>query len=124
MPIGANIADVGSGSLRFLVALDKRINIDDGAGNYTGAWQEQFRTDAAFLALKGSEAVMASRLEGKQPYIVTVRYDEDSAAVTTDWRLRDVDTGVAYAVTTHVPRPRRDYVDMICVEGVADTQVV
>jgi head-tail adaptor len=124
MPIGANIADVGAGSLRELIAFDERIDIDDGAGNTTGAFVERFRRYGAFLALKGTEVVMASRLEGKQPYVVTVRLDERTRAVTPDWRIRDVRTGVAYAITTHVPRPRKDYIDLTCIEGVADTQVV
>jgi len=122
MPIGANISDVGAGSLRELFAFDKRATIDDGAGNTEGAFEQVFLADAAKIALKGGEAVMAARLEGRQPFIVTVRCHPDTLAVNTDWRCRDVNTGATYAITTHVVRQRRDFIDMICVEGVADAQ--
>lgn len=123
MPIGANVADVGAGSIRELLAFDKRVNVDDGHGNTTADFAEVFRAAGAFLALKGSESVMAARLEGRQPYIVTVRHSAATAAVTTDWRIRDVRSGAAYAITAATPRARKDYIDMICTAGVADAQV-
>lgn len=123
MPIGANLSDVGAGSLRELFAFDARPLTIDGYGNQEGDFAEQFRAATALQSLKGGEAVMASRLEGRQPYIATIRYTPASALVTPDWRCRDVRTGVTYAITTHVPRPRKDYIDMIIVEGVADAQV-
>ena len=121
--IGANVSDVGAGSLRELFAFDKRPLTPDGYGNSEGDFAEQFRSALGLQSLKGSEAVMASRLEGKQPYIATVRYSAQTAQITPDWRCRDVRTGKGYAITTHVPRSRKDYVDMIIVEGVADAQV-
>lgn len=122
MGIGANLSDVGAGALRELFAFDKRLGVDDGYGNDTGDFHEQFRDAAARLPLKGGEAAQASRLEGRQPYIVTVRYNARTAAVTTDWRCRDVRTGQSYAIVTHVPRGRKDYVDMIVSEGIADAE--
>ncbi len=74
------------------------------------------------MALRGGEAVQASRLEGKQPYLLTVRYSAASAAVTPSWRCLDTRTGQTYAIITHVPRSRRDYIDMLISEGVADTE--
>lgn len=121
--IGANISDVGAGSLRELFAFDHRPLTPDGYGNSEGEFAEQFRAAAGLQSLKGTEAVMASRLEGKQPYILTVRYSAQTAQVTPDWRCRNARTGVAYAITTHVPRSRKDYIDLIIVEGVADSQV-
>ena len=122
MGIGANLSDVGAGALRELFAFDQRINIDDGYGNEKGAFTEVFRAAGARLPLKGGEAVQASRLEGRQPYIVTIRYSVNAALVTTDWRCRDTRTGQAYAIVTHVPRGRKDYVDMIVSEGIADAE--
>jgi len=113
----------GAGPLREKFAFDERTVIDDGAGNEIGTWTERFRTAAGLLALRGGEAVQAARLEGRQPYIATVRYSSKAAAVTTDWRCRDVRTGKAFAITTHVPRPRKDYIDMLIVEGIAGTEV-
>lgn len=124
MPIGANLSDVGAGSLRELFAFDKREFVLDMYGNQTGAFAEQFRDAAARLALKGGEGVQASRLEGRQPFNVTVRYSALTASVTTDWRCRDTRTGQNYAIVTHVPRARRDYIDMIVSEGIADAEAI
>ncbi len=123
MGIGANTSDVGAGALREIFAYDRRIQLDDGYGNITGDWQEQFRAATGLAPLKGGEVVLAARLEGRQPYIATIRYSTSAALVTTDWRCRDVRTGATYAVTTHVPRARKDYIDMIVTEGIADSQV-
>lgn len=122
MGIGANTSDVGAGALRFLFAFDKRVGVDDGYGNTTGDFSEVFRSAAGIVGLKGGEAVQASRLEGRQPYLLTIRYSAAAAQITTDWRCRDIRGGKTYAVTTHVPRPRKDYIDMIVVEGIADAQ--
>lgn len=112
---------MAAGKLRELIAFEARQTIDDGLGNETsGPWVEQCRANAERTPLKGGEAVLASRLEGKQPYLVTVRWSVATSQVTTDWRAIDVRTGAVYALQTAVPRVRRDYIDMMCIEGVAE----
>lgn len=117
---GAERGTVGAGPLRELWAFDERITIDDGAGNTQGEWQERFRCAARAETLKGGETVMAARLEGRQPYAATIRYSAKSALVTSDWRARDVRSGVTFAISTVTTRPRRDYRDLIVIEGPAD----
>ena len=112
----------GAGNLRELLSFQKRQEIEDNHGNVVNDFVEQFRRPAGMSALRGGEAVQASRLQGTQPYIVTVRYDLAVATVTTDWRVVDTRTGTAYAITTFVPRPKKDYVDLMCVSGVAETE--
>ena len=122
MGIGANISDVGAGALRELFAFDQRITIDDGYGNTQGEWHEVFRAATGRVAFKGGEAVQASRLEGRQPHLITIRNSTNAALLTPDWRCRDTRTGKAYAIVTHDVRPRKDYVDMIVTEGIADAE--
>ena len=117
---GAERATVGAGQLREKFAFDKRAEIDDGAGNTTGDWQEQFNCAARRESLKGGEAVMAARLERRQPYLVTIRYSTSAGLVTPDWRCRDARTSAHYAITSVVVRPRQDYIDLIVIEGPAD----
>lgn len=116
---GADRATVGSGALRELFAFDKRLEISDGAGNTVADWAEQFQCAARRESLKGGETVMASRLEGRQPYIVTIRYTASSGLVTHDWRARDARSNAEYSIKTAVARPRKDYIDLIIVEGPA-----
>lgn len=117
---GAERATVGAGPLRELWALEKRILVDDGAGNITGDWEEQFRCAGRKESLKGGETVMAARLENRQPYVATIRYTTKAALVTHEWRVRDVRTGATYGLTSLVVRPKRDYIDMLIVEGPAN----
>jgi head-tail adaptor len=112
---------MAAGKFRDLLAFEVRQAIDDGMGNeVSGDFVEQFRDHAEMAALRGSETVMASRLSGKQPFLVTVRCHTNTMRVTPDWRAVNARTGVAYAITTSVVRPKRDYVDLTCIEGVAE----
>ena len=111
----------GAGKLREVFSFQSRRQQDDGAGNeVSGPWVEQCKAAAERTALRGTETVMASRLQGVQPYLVTVRYSTGTAAVTTEWRAVDTRTGVSYAIQTTVPRERHDYIDMMLVEGLAE----
>ena len=117
---GAERATVGAGPLRERFAFDARVETDDGAGNTTGEWLQQFVVAARREALKGGEAVIAARLENRQPYAVTVRYNPLTARITHEWRARDLRTGETYGISSLVTRPRRDYRDFIATQGPAE----
>lgn len=111
---------MAAGKLSEVLSFRTRQNLDDGAGNeVSGPWIEQFKREAEVTALRGGESVQAARLSGKQPYLVTIRYCAEAAQVTTDWSAADVRTGVIYNILTAVPRPKRDYIDMMVQAGVA-----
>lgn len=84
--------------LQHRVAFDKRFEIDDGAGNTRGEFQEQFTVWAAFRSRGGSEAVVADRLEGRNLLGVYLRSSSQTRQITNDWRMRDARTGDVYAV--------------------------
>lgn len=117
---GAERATVGAGPLRELYAFDERVWTDDGAGNNVGEWREQFRTAARRESLKGGEAVIAARLENRQPYLTTIRCNAHTLRITHEWRARDVRTGAIYGISSLATRPRRDYIDFIGTEGPAE----
>jgi head-tail adaptor len=107
-----------AGSLREVLSFQVRSEIDDGAGNeISGPFVEQFRDHAELAALRGTEAVMASRLSKKQPFLVTVRCHANTLRITPDWRAVNARSGAEYAITTAVPRPKRDYIDFTVIEG-------
>lgn len=111
---------MGAGALRSVLAYEIRAEVDDGAGNpVSGPWVAQFLMSAQVHPLRGGEAVLASRLQGTQPYLVTARCTVASLGMTTDGRLRDTRTGATYDITSAVPREKRDYVDVLCVAGTA-----
>lgn len=111
---------MSAGALRELLAFDERAATSDGYGNSLGEFAEVFRCAARVRPRLGGEQVMAARLGGVQPVTITVRYDSRTAAVTPDWRARDVRSGVVYNIRSVVnPDERRRWIDMIAEKGVA-----
>ena len=78
----------GAGELDQRVAFDVRIYQPDDKGNEVGIWNEQFRCWARVQPLVGGETVIAGRLQGRQPFIVTVYQSIKTRYVTTEYRLR------------------------------------
>lgn len=109
-----------AGNLRARLSFQAREEVDDGYGNtVSGDFKEQFQDHAEMKALKGGEAVIASRLQGKQPFLISVRSHTNTRRITTDWRAVNARSGAVYAITTAVERPKGDYIDMTVIEGVA-----
>src|SRR5690606_3384202 len=77
---------------RTKVFFQSRGMADDGFGNMvpSGDFETQFGPDGIWAHLKplrGSETVMAARLAGRQPYIITVRSSSDTRQVNEAWRV-------------------------------------
>lgn len=99
----------------------KRLNSSDGYGNtLSSAWTTQFSERVEVLYLRGGEQVMASRLEGRQPAVMTVPTSANARSVTTDWRLvnKDDPTDI-WNVRSISPAQNRRDIDMLCERGVA-----
>lgn len=109
-----------SGDLFYKVAFDKRVETDDGFGNTVAGWQEQFQCRAAYRHLRGGEAVIASRLQGKHIQVITVRASSASRAVTTEYRVRDVRTGSTSNIRDLTPHLDRQFIDFLVERGVAN----
>lgn len=85
-----------AGALRSYIHLQKRKSADDGFGNAVpgGEFETQFSVYANFRPLlrgsaAGVENVFADRLQGNQPFVITVRRSKDLEDVTTAWRVAD-----------------------------------
>lgn len=85
-----------SGALRSYIHLQKRDEVDDGFGNMVpgGEFITQFSVYANFRSLlrgsaSGVEDVFADRLQGNQPFVITVRKTSAFDEVTTAWRVVD-----------------------------------
>lgn len=112
-------ADRNAGQLREKVAWDARTVVSDGYGNEVGAFAEQFQTRAGFTFLRGTEAVMAARLEGRQPVVARVRRSSETDQIANDWRMRDLNSGKSYAVRSVSPAENGRWLDVLVEEGVA-----
>ncbi|MFN3746700.1 MAG: phage head closure protein [Hyphomicrobiaceae bacterium] len=101
------------------VAFDAREAGSDGHGGVTSTWVEQFRRRAAFIHLRGGEAVLAARLEGRHQVVIGVLSSADVRRVTTDWRVRDLRRGTVYNIRDITPSADRHVIDFLCESGVA-----
>ncbi|RUX81401.1 head-tail adaptor protein [Mesorhizobium sp. M7A.F.Ca.CA.004.11.2.1] len=118
-----------TGQLRENIAFDSRgpySGPDDG--NTEGPFEERFIVSARRQYLRGTETVMAARLEGRQPVLLTVRANSLSKQITTDWQARDVRsgawvgtkwTGITYAIKAINPTEDRAWIDILVESGVA-----
>ena len=107
-----------------MVAFDKRVqgNPDSPAdyGNTQTEWAEQFRCRAAFIHLWGGEQVLAGRLQGQHLQVMLVRSSSETRQIATDWRARDVNSGIEYNVRDITPHEDdNQWLDVLCQAGVA-----
>ena len=107
-----------AGELRERVAFDERTTTDDGYGGTVGGFVEQFSAAARIRPLKGGEQVLAARLTGTQPVIITVRYSSATKRIASDWRARDVRSSVVYAIKSIMNTDeKKRYLDIMAVAG-------
>jgi SPP1 family predicted phage head-tail adaptor len=109
----------GAGPLFDKVAFDALIEADDGYGNKTTTFAEQFQMHAEFLYLRGGETVMAARLNKQVPAVVRVRHCQDTGRVTPEWQMRNVRTAETYNVREVTISATRGYFDLLVEAGVA-----
>lgn len=109
------------GQLRERVAFEVRPMADDGYGNLqAGDFAEVYRCAAQIMPKMGGETVLASRLTGTQPMLVTVRICAALKDIGTDWRIRDLRSGVVYDIRSiSNPDEQKRYLEILAVSGVA-----
>ncbi len=106
-----------AGELRERVAFDQKAQSDTVYGIAAGDWEEQFREPARIRYLVGSEPVIAQRLQGIQPAVITVRANHLTRAVDSGWRIRDVRTGKPFNIRSITPDEINAYIDLLCETG-------
>ena len=92
-----------AGDLRYRVKFSERNAIEDEYGNPSTAWIDKFTVAANIMPLqRGSEAIDAARLTGRQPVTIRVRRSPDTALVRTDWMATNTADGTVYNIRTAV----------------------
>lgn len=122
-----------AGELTELVAFEKREDLSgnsppgDGHGNMEGDFAEVFQQAANFLFVRGQEQVLAQRLQGVQPLVMTIRSSVQARTVTPAWRARVARAGRQLPLNTYINirsiAPNREdpsgLLDLLCETGVA-----
>jgi SPP1 family predicted phage head-tail adaptor len=108
-----------AGKLRDRVTFQSRRDEPDGFGNVVSTWAGDFSRWCNVRYLRGSETVIAARLEGRQPVIITVRKDPQTDLVEPG--MRCMVNGRTYNIREY-PRPSDDRMmyEFLAESGVAD----
>lgn len=109
----------GAGELTHSVAFELRADASDGAGGVEAGFSEHFRASAAYVHLRGGEAVIAGRLAGQHPVVIRVRASTEARQVTAAWRLRDTRTGEVFNIRDVTRTEDRMWIEFLCQSGVA-----
>lgn len=101
--------------------LDRRVTFDsptrDADGVQNGWLNDALTRWAHFRYLRGGEAVLAARLQGRQVVVATVRADTATGAITSEWRMKHA--GTEYNIRTVVPSDDQGFYELTCESGVA-----
>lgn len=115
---------MSAGRLYEKVSFQKRIEVNPDAprdlGNIQSVWETQFERRAAYRHLRGGETVLAARLSGVHPQVITVRAGDDTRTVNPDWRIVDNRTGTVYNIRDVSPSvDDRMWLDILADTGAA-----
>lgn len=108
---------MSAGKLTQSVEFDLIAQIPDGQGGHTRQ-PETIKTRAHFRFLRGGEQVIASRLSGVQPVVVTVRRSEKTKQITSTTVMRDLRTGTIYNIRAVVTTDDRQFMEITAQSGV------
>lgn len=101
------------------MSFHKREEVDDGYGNTVGEMVKQSECLAEFVHLRGSEEVMAGRLQGTHTQLIRVRRSRATEAVNTDWAVKDERRGTWFNIRDITLLPDRRTIDILAQAGVA-----
>lgn len=104
----------GAGALNHRVDFQKPVE----ENHVVTGWETIFSTAARLVPKLGSEDVVANRMQGKQPYVMTVRGETRTRSVTTSWRVVNARTSALYSIKSSANVDERGaYIDFLVVEG-------
>lgn len=110
----------GAGSLSERISFQEPTSGSDGGGGVIEGYTTQFTEPAQMMPKVGGEGVTASRLQGVQPFLCTVRSSARTRQITPAWRAVNERTGVTYNITTAVNIDERNqWIELMLVAGEA-----
>lgn len=107
-----------AGDLRESIRLEAREDVEDEYGNVQGMWVTKLTAPARVRVLKGSETVMAGRLQGTQTAVISLRNQPLLATAQTGWRAVNARSGQTYNIRSVTPDERGAMVDLLVESGI------
>jgi head-tail adaptor len=109
-----------AGNLTERIVFEKPVQgTDDGYGNRPLVWTPAFTRSVEYRHVRGTETVLAARLQGQHIQTIRARSDAETRQVTVEWRARDERTGHLYNIGDVTPDPSRQWIDFLSESGVA-----
>ncbi len=112
-----------AGDLFYSVGMEARVEENPDSpvdyGNTESTWTEQFAVRAAYIHLRGGEAVQAARLAGRHVQVIRVRASTATRTITTDWRAVDKRNGDIFNIRDVTHDNDRRFIDLLAEKGVA-----
>jgi len=106
----------GAGDLRDRITFEARG--EDANGDPLGPWAPQFTVWAQMIWLRGSEAALQQRLEGRQPVAIVVRTSSQTRGITTAWRAVNArNTEQRFNITAVSPAKEPGFIDVLATMG-------
>lgn len=90
---------------------------DDANGDPLGDWVPGFTVAAETTWIRGGEAVLSQRLEGRQPVALEIRDSTQARAITAGFRAVDARTGLVLNITAVSPSKNRGFLDVLATAG-------
>jgi head-tail adaptor len=107
---------IGAGDLRDRITFEARAL--DANGDALGTFEPQFTVWAHLRWLRGSEAALQQRLEGRQPVALVIRDSAQARQITTAWRALNARVeGQAFNITSVSPAQERGFIDILATTG-------
>lgn len=90
----------------------------DDTGTRTGDWAEVFTAWAQVTFLRGSEPVIAKRLEGVQPVAIRLRRARSRSALSSAWQAvvvasNSISVGTVLQLISVEPSDDRQWIDLL-----------
>ena len=112
-------------NLRESIAFQRLTQTAMGDGNTASSWNTETplcTIRAELRPVNGREEVIAQKLQGVQPFILTCRYCEATAGVTTEDRAVNTRTGAAYDIMAiQNTDMRQQWLSMVVKQGAGDS---
>lgn len=90
---------------------------EDDTGTNPGEWKERFQDMCQVIWLRGSEPVIAQRLQGVNPVVLRLRSSESARSVDATWRAKLVLAGTFLAIRSIIPDVGDRNIEITCEAG-------
>jgi len=102
------------GKMRGKVRFDRREETRNEYNEVVGEWVTFATVAARVRYMRGGESVLAQRLTGVQPVVVTVRSSPATRGIKLSDRAIDARTGDALNIESLAPDERGDFIEILC----------